>query len=1007
MKTMLKKMLFFLLLLPFSVLAQNTVKGKVVDSSTSQPIAGVTVAISGTKTATLTDSNGDFTLNNVKSGDTVTFTFLGYTSQSIKYSGQSSINILLSTGDKTVEEVVVVGYGKVKKKDATGSVTQVSEKDFNKGATPTVENLLNGRVAGVQITTGGGPASGSAIRIRGGSSLTADNEPLIVIDGLPLLGSSEGTPSGSRNFLATIDPTTIESITVLKDAASTAIYGSRASNGVILITTKKGSKKLSVEYNFQYGSGKNRRKIDVLNASQFVSAVEKYFPGSTNQLGVDDPSTTATDNPLTPGVIEGRILYDTDWQDEIYRRTDYAVNTLNLGGNLFKTIPTRLTISNTYQEGLVLTDKFNRSNVGLALSPSFLDNHLKLNVNANYSNEKNKFAATPIGAALRMDPTKPIYSGNNSWGGFTEFIQNTSTNQLTSGGTRNPVGNILLNNNVSNVNRVFGNVQLDYKLHFLPELRAVVNVGFDQSKGEGDNFTSRNSATAFSILDGTLESNKLGSKSNYSSSITNKLFDGYLNYLKKFGKLELDATAGYSYQKFERSYFNSNNIYNPNDIADEAIITDQVLLGFFGRTNFTWNDKYIVSLSYRRDGSSRFPKDKKYGNFPGASVAWKINKDFFKDSKVISDLKLRAGWGVTGQQNLGINDFYLPLYGTGNPDSQYIFGNNAYILGQPKAFNDKLKWEETTNYNAGIDYGLWNNRISGSIDVFYKLSEDLLFGNAPFADGSNFSNQGAQNLGSFTTKGIEFNLNADVLRGTTFKWNVNFNASTYQRRIKSLYAGSDTYVGGIGGGTGGTIQIFSEGWTPNSFYVYNQLYNQNGTPIEGAFADLNGDGIVNEKDRYIYKNPDPNLLLGFQSNMNYKNFDLAFNLRASFGNKMYNNVKSANAYTSLLSDVGGTVANVPSSTFDSNFTSTGNNVIFSDYYIEDASFVRVDNITLGYTFPQTEKRKSTIRLTAGIQNPNFLLFTDYSGLDPEVFGGIDNTIYPRQEQFLVGLNVKF
>jgi iron complex outermembrane receptor protein len=1008
MKTMLKKLLFFMLVLPLSVLAQNTLIGKVTDASSNQAMSGVSVAITGTTNGTFTNSDGTFTLKNVKSGDNVSFSFLGFKTETIAYTNQQNISVSLQQDGQGIEEVVVVGYGKVKKKDATGAVTQISAKDFNKGATPTVENLLNGRVAGVQISTGGGPGSGSAIRIRGGASLTANNEPLIVIDGLPLQNSSDGTPSGSRNFLATIDPTTIESMTVLKDAASTAIYGARASNGVILITTKKGSKKLSVEYNFQYGSGQNKRKIDVLNAAEFVNAIESKFPNLTNQLGIDDPNSTLTDNLATPGVIEGRILSNTDWQNEIYKTTDYAVNTINLGGSLFNIIPTRVTASNTYQEGLVLTDKFNRTNFGLALSPSFLKNHLKVNINANYSNEKNKFAATPIGAALRMDPTKPVLSGNSAWGGYTEFLApGTTTNQLASGGTRNPVGNILLNNSLSNVNRFFGNVQVDYKFHFLPELRAVVNVGMDQSEGKGTNTTYANSAVAFSILDGTVQANKLGTNESYSSNLTNKLFDGYLNYAKKFGKLDLDATAGYSYQKFEQTRYNSGNSFNPNRNEDTYKAPDLVLLGFFGRTNFTWSDKYIISLSYRKDGSSRFPKSEKYGNFPGASFAWKVNKDFFKESNLISDLKLRAGWGVTGQQDLFVNDFFIPRYQTSNSDSQYTFGNTPIIVGSPLAFNDQLKWEQTTNYNAGIDYGFWNNRISGSVDVFYKLSEDLLFRNAPFADGSNFSNQGPQNIGSFTTKGIEFNINADIFRDTNFKWNVNFNASTFERRIKSLPAGNNVPVGDIGGGTGGKIQIFSEGWTPNSFYVYNQLYNLDGTPIEGAFADINGDNIVNENDRYIFNNPDPAALLGFQSSMSYKNVDLSFNMRASLGNKNYNNVNSSNAYTTLLSDVGGTIANVPSSTFDSNFTSSGNNVIFSDYFIEDASFLRVDNITLGYTFPQTATRKSTIRFTAGLQNPNFLLFTKYSGLDPEVFGGIDNTIYPRQEQFLLGVNVKF
>lgn len=1008
MKTIYKKLLFLLLLLPFSALAQSTVEGLVLDAKTNQPLAGVNVVVQSTNQGTTTDFDGKFKLGKIKNGDNLVFSFIGYKSETVQYTGQSSITVSMSEEANQLQEVVVqVGYGAVKKKDATGSVAVVTAKDFNKGATPTVENLLNGRVSGVQIVTGGGPASGSTIRIRGGASLSANNEPLIVIDGLPLQNSGSGTPSGSRNYLATIDPTTIESLTVLKDAASTAIYGSRASNGVILITTKKGSKKLNVEYNFQYGSGINKRKIDVLSASEFVNAIETYHPSLTNQLGVDDPSNNLVDDLSTPGIIEGRILTQTDWQDEIYRRTDYAVNTLNIGGNLFKTIPTRLTLSNTYQEGLVLTDKFNRSNVGIALSPSFFNNHLKVNLNANYSNEKNKFAATPIGGALRMDPTKPVYSGSSAWGGFTEFLQNTSTSQLASGGTRNPVGNILLNHSVSDVDRFFGNFQLDYKFHFLPELKAVVNVGTDRSRGNGTNTTTQNSAVAFSIADGTIEANKLGSYEEYSSDLRNDLLDGYLNYNKKFGEINFDFTTGYSYQKFESERYNSFNIINPNTAPDIDTAPDLVLIGFFGRANFTIKDKYIVSLSYRRDGSSRFPEGEKFGDFPGASVAWRLNKDFFNESKVISDLKLRAGWGITGQQDLGVNDFFISRYLTGTPDSQYTIGGQSFILGLPLAYNDKLKWEETTNYNLGLDFGLWDNRISGSIDAFYKLSEELLYNDAPFADGSNFSNRGPQNSGSFSTKGIELNINADVLRDTAFKWNFNFNVSTFERRIEELPAGNNVPVGGIGGGTGGNIQIFSEGWTPNSFYVFNQLYNQDGTPIEGAFADLNGDGIVNENDRYIYKNPDPNLLLGFQTNMSYKNFDLSFNLRSSFGNKVYNNVNSSNAYIGLLSDVGGTVANVPSSTLFSGFNTSGNNVIFSDYYIEDASFVRVDNITLGYTIPRNDKRNTTIRLTAGIQNPNFLLFTDYSGLDPEVFGGIDNTIYPRQEQYLFGLNVKF
>ena len=476
-------------------------------------------------------------------------------------------------------------------------------------------------------------------------------------------------------------------------------------------------------------------------------------------------------------------------------------------------------------------------------------------------------------------------------------------------------------------------------------------------------------------------------------------------YNKTFGKLDLEATGGYSYQKFESERYNTGNTYNPNSIPDTDTSTDRVLIGFFGRTNFTYNDKYLLTLTYRRDGTSVFAKENQFGNFPAASFAWKLNNEFFKDSKTISDLKLRLGWGISGQQDLnGRNDYFQAQYLTSQSNaSQYTFGSTPLIIGLPKDYNPKLKWEETTTYNVGLDYGFFNNRISGTIEGYYKLSEDLLF-NAPFADGSNFSNNGPQNIGSLDIKGVELNLNAEIIKKENFTWNVNFNASKFERRIKELKTVNNTPTGGIGGGTGGNIQVFSEGWTPNSFYVFKQLYNTDGTPIEGAFADLNGDNIINEKDKYIYKNTDPDLLMGFQSSMNYKNIDFSFNLRASIGNRLYNNVNSANAYTGFLVD-NAVLGNVPSSTFETNFTNSGNNVIFSDHYIENASFLKMDNVTLGYTFPKWLEGKASVRLSAGIQNA--FVITKYSGLDPEVFSGIDNTIYPRQRQFLFGANIKF
>ena len=974
-----------MLILPLSVLAQNTFSGKVTDASSNQGMPGVSVTITGTTSGTFTDSDGTFTLKNVKSGDAVSFSFLGYKTETIVYNNQQNITVSLQQEGQGIEEVVVIGYGKVKKKDATGAVTQISSKDFNKGATPTVENLLNGRVAGVQITTGGGPASGSAIRIRGGASLNASNDPLIVVDGLPL---ATDTAAGSRSFLASLDPNTVESITILKDASSTAIYGARGSNGVIIITTKKGGKNLKVDYNFQYGSGKTFNKIDVLDSGQFIKAIEDY-------------SSTAGNTDLTSQLGYKGVNYNTDWQNEIYRKTDYVNNNLNLSGTLLDVLPARLSIGNTYSEGLRLTDKFNRTTASLALSPSFLKDHLKFSVNANYSNERNRFAPGVEGAALRFDPTKPVYDVTSPLGGFYEHLDNAGTSLLQ--GSRNPVAQLLQTNNNSIVDRVFGNVQMDYKLHFLPDLRAVVNVGYDHSEGAGSNFVGIDAATSGG--NGLLLADKYGTDEYYTSRLDNKLLDAYFVYTKKIGDLDFDATAGYSYQKFESLRYSSGNklAVNPSAQPDYNTATDLVLIGFFGRTNFTYKDKYLLTLAYRRDGSSRFPKEEQFGNFPAVSVAWKINKDLFKESATISDLKLRAGWGITGQQDFGNNDFSYAKYIAGNQFSQYTFGSTPTVVGLPLAYNPYIKWEETTTYNAGLDYGLFNGRISGTIDAFYKISEDLIT-RAAFADGSNFSNVGEQNIGSFTTKGIEFNLNAQVIKKDNFTWDVNFNATKFERRIKELAFNRDVEVGPVAGGTGINSQVFSEGWAPNSFYVYKQLYNTDGSPIEGAFADINGDNIINSEDRYIYKNPDPDVLLGFQSTINYKNIDFSFNLRASIGNRLYNNVNSGNAYINLLKD-NQTLANVPTSTLDSGFIVSGGSQILSDYYIEDASFLRMDNITLGYTFPKWLEGKASVRLSAGIQNP--FIITNYSGLDPEIFGGIDNTIYPRQKQILFGANIKF
>ena len=980
MKTIYKKLLILVLLLPFSILAQTTVSGKVVDKITGQPFPGVNVNVQGSKNGVSTDYDGKYQLTNVKSGDKIIFSFLGYVSAVVDYAGQKNINVSLQEDANQLKEVVVqVGYGTVKKKDATGAVSVLGTKDFNQGANVTAENLLNGRVAGVTVNTSGAPGSGSQIRIRGGSSLFASNDPLIVIDGLPIENNSDKN-FGSTSILASINPSTIESMTVLKDASATAIYGSRASNGVIIITTKKGGKTLAVDYNFQYGSGSLVKTLDVFDAPSFRAIIADQRPQDVSQLG----------------------NANTNWQKAIYRRTDFVDNSVSLRGNLFNSIPTRLTVGNTYQEGLRLTNTFNRNTVGLALNPSFLKDHLKIKLNANYANENNRFAEGVEGSAIRFDPTQPIYSAGSIYGGFFEYYT-PSTRRLTPQTPRNPVAQLLQTNDRGVNNRIFGNFELDYKFHFLPELRAVVNVGYDEAAGSRSKFATPQAASSGSNNDIPFGTNE------FSRSLRkNKLLNGYVAYDKTFDQLVFNMTAGYDYQKWDSYNFVSGNTNDPNlptgitGFPQTNIDIDRVNIGFFGRTNLNFKDKYLLTLSYRRDGSSRFDQENRWANFPAAAFAWKIKEEFFQNSKTVSDLKLRASWGITGQQEIGNNNDYLQQYNIGSGSSQYFFGSVALPIAVSARQSANLKWEETTTYNLGFDFGLFDNRVTGSAEVFYKDSKDLL-ADVATADGSNFSNRSWQNIGSFTTKGAEFSISADAIRADNVNWNLNFNVTTFQREITKLNA-DFIRVGDNLAGTGTQGQVHQIGFAPNSFLLYKQLYDANNRPIEGAYQDFNNDGIINADDKYVYRNPDPKAVFGFASTLNYHNLDFSFNLRASIGNRVFNAVDASRAQYMQLT-TGGTVGNIPTSVLETDFVTTPN-VVLSDKFVENASFLRMDNITLGYTFQKWLDGKASLRLFAGVQNA--FVITKYSGLDPEIANnGVDNIIYPRQRSILGGLNIKF
>ncbi|WP_370390657.1 SusC/RagA family TonB-linked outer membrane protein [uncultured Winogradskyella sp.] len=970
MKTFLNALLFCCILVPATLFAQTTVTGTVTDKANAMPLPGVNVVIKGTARGTSTDFDGNFSLE-VNEGEVVVISYLGYTTQEITYTGQARLDVALVEDAAQLDEVVLIGYGTTTVKDATGSVESVTSKDFTRGNIVTPENLLAGRVAGVNITTDGGrPGGTGTIRIRGGSSINASNDPLIVIDGLPITNDGVG---GSRGILSTINPNDIESFSILKDASATAIYGSRAANGVIIIVTKKGRDTFSADLDTQFTFGEIDNTIDVLSADQFRELV--------------------TSQPINGTTLNTSLLGNasTDWQDEILRSTTSAIHNITLRGSLFDAIPTRFSFGTTRQEGAILTSLNERRNLSLALNPTMFDDHLKINVNANMAFEDNRFADVgQLGGALRYDPTQPVRDGNPDFGGF---YQHVDANGLIQNGTTNPVFNLVNRRDIGDVNRVFGNINLDYKFHFLPELRAVLNLGYDRSE----------SVTRINARFAT-QDNITRERSESQQERVNESLDGFLTYTKDYENFGFDVTGGYSYQRFTNEGSFTGNIFDPQAVGDTFADPDIVLIGFFGRANLNFLDKYRLTLNYRRDGTSRFSEENQWGDFWSVAGAWQISdEDFLKDSNTISNLKLRASYGLTGQQDIPARDIFLSRLRRGRPDSQFQFGNSIVPTLIPSALNPDLKWEETATLEFGLDYGLFNNRINGTIGVFLRTTDDLLF-DAPVADGANFTNNIVQNIGTLETRGLEFSIDGSVINNENMNWNLNFNATFLDREITELAFGQDVTTGGIAGGTGNFIQLQREGEAPNSFYVFKQLYDPSGNPIEGAYADLNGDNVINDEDRYIKENPGPNALLGFQSNFNYKNFDFSFNLRASLGGYVYNNINSSRAQYELLQD-NAVLGNIPTSVFETNFQRTAD-VIISDLYVENASFLRMDNITLGYTFSDISQYLKSLRIWAGVQNA--FIITDYSGLDPEVGeNGIDNAIFPRTRNFLVGANFKF
>ena len=982
--------LVFLLLSQLSYAQGKIITGTVTDSKDGMPLQGVTVSVKGTIVATQTNASGAYSLNVPVSANTLVFTSVGFVTQELLITGNEVDAALIST-TTAMENVVVVAYGTRKKSDLTGSVTAVTAKDFQKGSINSSEQLLQGKVPGLEVTTGGGAAGGgSKIRIRGSASLNASNDPLIVIDGVPVEGNSL---SGTANLLNTINPNDIESMSVLKDASATALYGSRATNGVIIITTKKGTtSKPQFNFNTKVSISQVSKYVDVLSGDQIRDIVKGT--GKANYIGMLGAQ-------------------NTDWQKEIYQSAMGYDNNLSVAGKTRITndfsLPYRLSVGYLSQEGVLKTNNFDRFSGAINLSPKFFNDYLSFNINAKYANTKTRFADEgAIGSAVNFDPTQSVMSGNNNFGGYYEWLQ--SNGVLNGIGPRNPVALLMLRDNNSTVDRFVGNIQMDYKLHFLPDLHLLLNLGMDKSVGSGTDILDSTSASSVLSYSG------LGRQSIYKQEKLSKLADVQLFYQKNFGGGNiLDILVGHGYQDFftdnynyAQTYLNGGTIPGTQPV-DSFLHNGFAIESYLGRMNLTLADKYLLTASIRRDASSKFSPDNRIGYFPAFALAWKLKDELFKTVDLISDLKLRLGWGITGQQD-GINySYYLPLYYISNPTAQTQFGNTFYYPYRPSAYNKDLKWETTTTNNIGLDYGFLGNRINGSIDYYVKKTKDLL-SYVDIAPGANFDITQLRNIGSLENKGVELSVNTVPIKQADFSWDFNFNFTYNTSTITALYGQDDNpnfkgiEVGRIQGGTGNNIGVHAVGQTPFTFLPLKQVYDQSGKPIEGLYEDINRDGVISDADRYYFNHASPNYLFGMSTNFNYKKFTLGITGHGMAGNYLYNNY---NANSSVLRNIENPVLYLGNAGVNYLQTLFANNRFQSDYYIENASFFKIDNINLGYDMGKVIKKKVGLRLNASVQN--IATFTKYSGNDPEnaSVDGIDNNIYPRPRIFSIGANLDF
>lgn len=959
----------------------RTIKGEVTDAQNGEALIGATVMVEGEKGGTVTDFDGNFSLQVSSSAKKIKVSYIGYIDKVLSIS--DNMKVKLESDSKALADVVVIGYGTARKSDLTGSVATVKSKDFNKGLVSSPEQLINGKVSGVQIMSNSGSASaGSTIRVRGGASLNASNDPLIVLDGVPL--EQGGISGNSSNFLSMINPSDIESMTVLKDASSTAIYGSRASNGVIIITTKKGQQgAVKVNFNTTNSLQTRAQMVDMLSRDEFVNVINQY--GTDNQK-----SLLGTAN--------------TDWNDEVYRTAFGTDNNLSVSGSIDKWLPFRVSVGYYNQSGLVRKDNVERWTGNVVLTPSFFQDHLKLTINAKGTLNNNSFNnGGAVWAAATFNPTIPVYSGNDKYGGYNEALD--ADGYPVNAGVRNPRGLVDLYDSKSKVSRFIGSMDVDYKVHFLPELKLHATVGADYAKGDGTIHVPVYAAQSYNKDESLGGSDyKYGPQKN-----ENRLLTLYANYGKYFEdiKSNVDLTAGYDYQYWKSTtpLYYTKSAAGTNLSTVKASDYRHVMLSYYGRINYSFDGKYLLTATVRRDASSRFSKDTRWGTFPSVALGWTLTEEpWLKNQKVLSNLKLRASYGVTGQQE-GIGNYnYLPVY------TYSVTGAEAFINGQyintyrPEAYVSDLKWETTTSWNFGLDFGFLNGRIGGAIDFYTRKTKDLL-ASVPTAAGTNFSKTILTNVGNVDSKGIEVSLNATPIQTKDWEWNLSYNFTWQNMKVKNLSltkGGSQTNVKVGPSIDAYQFQVLSEGYEPYMFYVYHQLYDsKTGKPIEGAYADLNGDGEINDADLYRYHSPAPKYIMGLSTSLRYKQLTLGMSFRANIDNYVYNGMGMSTGAFETVSYNNSQLNNLNTSFLKTGFKTRQ---YLSDYYVENASFLKLDNLSLSYNVGKINKWAS---LTVSAMVQNVFTITGYSGTDPEVPNGMDNSFYPRPRTYSVSLGLQF